>query len=168
VTGRKRGADGNPVGTANANPILDSREYEVKFQDGSTDTYAANVIAESLYSQCDSDGREFVMMKDIIEHRSDGSAVPMDDGEYLTPQGTRRKRWTTKGWHLLVEWKDGGSDWIPLKDMKESFPVQTAEYAVANKIAEQPAFAWWVRHALRTRDRMIKKVKSRYWKCSHK
>jgi hypothetical protein len=81
VTGRKRGADGNPVGTANANPILDSREYEVKFQDGSTDTYAANVIAESLYSQVDSDGREFVMMKDIIEHRSDGSAVLMDDGE---------------------------------------------------------------------------------------
>jgi hypothetical protein len=31
--------------------------------------------------------------------------------------------------------------WIrlgPLKDMKEAFPVQTAEYAVANKIAEQP------------------------------
>lgn len=35
VTGRKRGADGNPVGTANANPILDSREYEAKFQNGS-------------------------------------------------------------------------------------------------------------------------------------
>jgi len=52
--------------------------------------------------------------------------------------------------------------------MKEAFPVQTAEYAVANKIAEQPAFAWWVRHALKTRDRMIKKVKSRYWKRSHK
>jgi hypothetical protein len=43
VTGRKRSADGNPVGTANANPILDSREYEVKFQDGSTDTYAASL-----------------------------------------------------------------------------------------------------------------------------
>jgi hypothetical protein len=92
----------------------------------------------------------------------------MDNGENVTPQGTRRKCWTTKGWHLLVEWKDGGSDWVPLKDMKEAFPVQTAEYAVANKIAKQPAFAWWIRHALKTRDRMIKKVKSRYWKRSHK
>jgi hypothetical protein len=35
VTGRKRSADGNPAGTAIANPILDSREYEAKFQDGS-------------------------------------------------------------------------------------------------------------------------------------
>jgi hypothetical protein len=168
VTSRKQGADRNPVGTANADPILASRKYEVKFQDGLTNTYAANNIAESLFSQCDSDGREYVMMKDIIDHHSVGSAKPIDDGKYVTPQGTRRKRWTTKGWHLLVEWKDGGSDWIPLKDMKEVFPVQTAEYTVANKLAEQSAFAWWVRHALKTRDRMIEKVKSRYWKHSHK
>ena len=152
MTGRKRGTDGNPLGTANANPILDSREYEVKLPDGSTETFAANVIAESLYSQVDSDGREFVLMKDIIEHRSDGSAVPIDDAYYVTPQGTERRRMTTKGWHLLVEWKGGGTGWIPLKDMKEAYPVETAEYAVANKIAEQPAFAWWVRHALRTRE----------------
>jgi hypothetical protein len=46
VTGRKIGTDGNPVWTANANPILDSREYKVMFQDGSTNTYAANIVAE--------------------------------------------------------------------------------------------------------------------------
>jgi hypothetical protein len=49
VTGRKQGADGNPIGKANANPILDSRVYEAKFHDGSTETFAANVIAESLH-----------------------------------------------------------------------------------------------------------------------
>jgi hypothetical protein len=49
---------------------------------------------------------------------------------------------------------------VPLKDMKEAFPVQTAEYAVANKVAKQTR--------PETRDRMIKKVKSRYWKRSHK
>jgi hypothetical protein len=75
VTGRKQGADGNPLGKANANPILDSREYEAKFHHGSTETFAANVIAESLYSQVDSDGREFVLMQGIIEHRSKGLAV---------------------------------------------------------------------------------------------
>jgi hypothetical protein len=56
---------------------------------------------------------------------------------------------TTKGWRLFVEWKDGTIDWLPLKDLKESYPVQVAEYAVANKITEQPAFAWWVPHILR-------------------
>jgi hypothetical protein len=43
---------------------------------------------------------------------------------------------TTKGWKLLVEWKDGSTDLLPLKDLKESYPVQVAEYAVANKMAE--------------------------------
>jgi hypothetical protein len=28
---------------------------------------------------------------------------------------------------------------VPLKDLKESFPVQVAEYAVVNKIVEEPA-----------------------------
>jgi hypothetical protein len=56
---------------------------------------------------------------------------------------------TTKGWKLLVEWKDGSMDLLPLKDLKESYPVQVAEYAVANKIVEQLAFAWWVLYVLR-------------------
>jgi Reverse transcriptase (RNA-dependent DNA polymerase) len=45
--------------------------------------------------------------------------------------------------------------------LKESNPVETAEYAVANKIADEPAFAWWVRDVLRRRDRIIKKLKTR-------
>jgi hypothetical protein len=95
----------------------------------------ANMIAESLYSQVDADGREFVHMKEIVDHRLDRSAVPVDDAYYVDPNG-RTSRWmTTKGWKLLVEWKDGSIDWIPLKDLKESYPVQVTEYAVGNKIA---------------------------------
>ena len=52
--------------------------------------------------------------------------------------------------------------------MKDSNPVELAEYAVANKISEEPAFAWWVCDVLRRRDRIIKKVKSRYWSRTHK
>jgi hypothetical protein len=64
-----------------------------------------------------------------------------------------------EGWH---------EDWLHLKDLKESYLVQVAEYAVANKIAEQPVFAWWVPYVLRKRERIIQKVKSRYWKHTHK
>ena len=42
------------------------------------------------------------------------------------------------------EWKDGTSDWLPLAALKESYPVQVDEYAVNNKIASEPAFAWWL------------------------
>jgi hypothetical protein len=43
-----------------------------------------------------------------------------------------------------------------------------AEYAIANKIVEQPAFAWRAKQTLKKRDRHIKKAKSRYWKRTHK
>ena len=48
----------------------------------------------------------------------------------------------TKSWEMNVLWKDGTSDWVSLRNMKESFPVQTAEYAVVNKLVEEPTFAW--------------------------
>jgi len=67
-----------------------------------------------------------------------------------------------------VEWMDGSSYWVPLKDLKASNPVELAEYAIANNIAHEPAFKWWVKATLRTKDRIIGKVKSRYWRTTHK
>jgi hypothetical protein len=39
---------------------------------------------------------------------------------------------------------------------------------VANQIAEEPAFIWWVQSVLRKRDRIVAKVKARYHARSHK
>jgi hypothetical protein len=58
--------------------------------------------------------------------------------------------------------------WIALKDLKESYPVQLAEYAVITRISEEPAFAWWVPFTLRKRNRILSKVKSKYWVRTHK
>jgi hypothetical protein len=55
-----------------------------------------------------------------------------------------------------------------LKDLKVSNLIELAEYAVANHIAEEPAFKWWVSHTLRKQNRIISKVKSKYWKTMHK
>ena len=52
VKRRKRDADGELRGLANNNPILDTRTYEVEFPDGQVTEYAANVIAENMWSQC--------------------------------------------------------------------------------------------------------------------
>ena len=75
---------------------------------------------------------------------------------------------TTCGWKLLVEWKDGNSTWVSLNDMKDSYPLETAEYSIMIKISTEPAFAWWVPHVLRKRSGIINKVKSKYWKQTHK
>jgi len=50
----------------------------------------------------------------------------------------------------------------------ESNPLQVAEYAVANDINVEPAFAWWVKEALKCCNRMISAARSRYWKKTHK
>ena len=56
VTKRARDNDGNPIGRANENPIKDSREYTVEFEDGRDADLAANVIAQSMYAQCVPEG----------------------------------------------------------------------------------------------------------------
>ncbi|GFH50450.1 Blackbeard [Chaetoceros tenuissimus] len=75
---------------------------------------------------------------------------------------------TTRGWELLVEWKDGMMSWVPLKDLKNSNPVELAQYAVMNALEEEPVFKWWVPYTLKKRDAIVAKVKSKYWVTAHK
>ena len=168
VVKRMRDKDGLPIGTANDNPILDTRLYEVEFPDGHKTALAANSIAENLFSQVDDEGNRHVMLDEIIGHRTNGKEVKQQDAYLKTSSGTRRRRETTAGWEILAQWKDNSSTWIAMKDMKESYPVQLAEYAVSARIAEEPGFAWWVPYTLRKRNRIIAKLKSKYWVRTHK
>ena len=65
-------------------------------------------------------------MKEISYHKIDKSAI----------REWKKGIITTKGWKLLVQWRYGTQDWIPLKDLKESYPVETVEYSDANKLLE--------------------------------
>ena len=65
-------------------------------------------------------------------------------------------------------WKDGSTTWEPLQDLKESNPIEVSEYAVANKIDHEPAFAWWVSDTLCKKNRIIKAVKQRALKRNYK
>ena len=90
-----------PKGRAKNNPILDSREYCVEFDDGEVLEYAANIIAENLYSQVDSEGRRYLLMDSIIDHTSDKNAIAKDD-EFVTLNGKQHRNKTTEGWHFNV------------------------------------------------------------------
>ncbi|KAI2490038.1 Reverse transcriptase (RNA-dependent DNA polymerase) [Fragilaria crotonensis] len=160
--------NGNPIGKRHSNPLLDTREYECELEDGTLMRYNANVIAENIFAQCDDAGRRQAVLDEIIDHKRDGRALRADNGYITTKRGRRVPKNTTKGWKMLCQWKDGSSDWVDLKHVKDSNPIELAEYAVANRIQEEPAFKWWVSETLRVRNRIIGKVKSRYWKTSHK
>ena len=168
VTKRLRDAEGRPIGMANENPLLDTREYAVEFRDGHIEALSANLIAKNLYSQLDDEGRRHILLADITDHRRNERAMDKADAFVTMKNGVKRRRETTIGWQLLCEWKDGSTNWVALKDARQSYPVLVAEYAIANRIDDEPAFAWWVHDVIKKRDRIIAKVKSKYWQRTHK
>ena len=161
VKGRKRDANGNFIGHYHENPIWDTSMYEVEFEDGHVEAYHANEIAEAIYASVDDEGFVCHEIREILDHSRGARSLRADDG-YIEIRGKRVPRRSTKGWKICVEWKDGSTSWVSLKDLKESNPIELAEYAVANKLVSEPAFSWWVPYTLKKRDRIIKAVRKRF------
>ena len=140
VAKRARDNDGNPIGRANQNPILDTREYIVEFEDGTQAELAANVIAQSMYAQCDPEGNAYVLFDSIVDYKRDSTAMNKNDQVARKADGRTYMRRSTVGWKLCVQWKDGSTSWERLADLKETHPTEVAEYAVAQDIADAPTF----------------------------
>ena len=168
VMRRTKDSDGNAKGRSHENPYLDTRIYDVLFPDGAIKQYAANIIAENLYSQVDSEGNQFVMLDDVIGHRKLDSALSKDKMYVVTNRGNRKLRKTTIGWEFKILWKNGSTSWLPLREMKESNPVEIAEYAVTADIADEPAFRWWVPYTLKKRDVIISAINQSRKKTGYK
>jgi hypothetical protein len=49
-----------------------------------------------------------------------------------------------------------------------TYPVELADYAIDNKIQDEPAFAWWVPYVLKKRTAIISKLRSKFWQKTHK
>jgi hypothetical protein len=79
MTSRKRDQDGNPIGHANDKQILDIRSYIVEFDDGDQTELTANMIAESLYLQCDPNGNQYVLLEEIVDHQCLPTAMKLSD-----------------------------------------------------------------------------------------
>ena len=154
--------NGNLIGVCNGNPILDTRSYHVQMPNGATKVYGANIIAENIMSSVDDEGNLFVLMDKIIDHRKSEEAATESESWYVSRNEVKRCKPTTKGWELLVSWKDGTSSWACLVDIKESFPVEVSEYAEGAKIIHELAFAWWCHKIL------VQGTKTKYWLKTHK
>jgi hypothetical protein len=112
------------------------------------------MIAENLYSQVDHEGNQFILLDEIVDHVHDETAKPGHN--------------KMNGWKLCVLWKDGSTSWEQLKDLKHGFPVRAAEYALSRELQDLPAFSWWVKQTIKKKDRIIKAVRTRYLKKTHK
>ena len=155
VVKRSRDNDGNPIGRANDNPILDTCEYVVEFEDGHEAELAANVIAQSMCTQCDPDGNKYVLFDSITDYRRNKSEITHANQKKDRADGRTYMRRSTVGWQICVTWKDGSSTWEKLSDMKESHPIKSAEYSVSQGIEFEPAFNYWVPFTLKKHERII-------------
>jgi len=137
----------------------------VEFPDGQLCEYTANLIAENMFSMCDDHGNQFLLFDAIVDHVSDPQVTKK---VYTKVNGRKFAKKSTAGWKMCVRWRDGSTSWEPLSDLKESYPVQVAEYAVSQGLEKEPAFVYWVPHVLKKRDRIIAAVNKRYHKRTHK
>ena len=107
------------IGKYGDNPFLNSIVYDIEFPDGTVKEYIANIIADKMLTQVDSDGFTMTMMEGIIDQKIDTDvAVSKDNAYVVTCCGQKRLRIATCGWKLLVRWKDGSESWIYLKYLK--------------------------------------------------
>ena len=63
MVSRVKDKNGKLKGAYNKNPILNTRVYDVMFPDGAVFQYAANTIAENMYSQVDSNSHHTLLLK---------------------------------------------------------------------------------------------------------
>ena len=100
MVGRTIADDGNVYGTYDDNPYRNTVSYDVEFQDGEVKNYSALLIADNMYAQVDKQGHMFNLLDSILDHKYKKSK----NGQY----GKKNKlSKTTRGWMLLVLWKDG-------------------------------------------------------------
>ena len=53
--------------------------YQVDFAGGEVTELIANVIAESMYAQCDPDGNEYLLLDALVDYGKDNKATSLSD-----------------------------------------------------------------------------------------
>ena len=87
----------------------------------------------------------------------------MPDNAFIkSKNGDHRKQEPTKKWEILFQWKGSSTTWENLKDMKDCYPLEMANYDMEKDIDKTSAFSWWATHAIRKKDIIISKLKSKY------
>ena len=84
VIRRSKNSEGEVVGEYNKNPILNTLIYDVEFPDGDVHEYSANIKAENIYAQIDSEGFVHTLLDHISDYKKDGNAIEKSDAYVVT------------------------------------------------------------------------------------
>ena len=98
------------------------------------------------------------MLSKIIDYWKDYSAIKAEDS-FITVNRNRKVKVTTKGWDVLVQYKDVSEILILLKYARKPNPLEIVEYNVSKELSGEPALVWWISQVLRTMRGMISRIK---------
>ena len=68
---------GNVMGRAHANLILDTWMYQAAFAQSKVTELTANIIAESMYAQCDAEGNECLLLVLLVDYQKDNKEISL-------------------------------------------------------------------------------------------
>ena len=86
----------------NYNPIHDKYLYEIEYPDGTTEQLAANIIAENMMSQVDSESHHYQVFTEVTYQRKDDSAIAKVDGFIKSSSVNLNRKRIICGWEILV------------------------------------------------------------------
>ncbi len=75
-----------------------------------TEELFANIIAENVLAQVDTDRHKYEVIKEKVDHKNYWSAVAKEDGFITTKSNRQVRKHTTSGRKLIVKWKSGTTD----------------------------------------------------------
>ena len=75
---------------------------------------------------------KYLMMDSIVDYRKSDKSISFSS-QKVVHRGRSFMRKFTVGWKLCFQWRDGSTSWQALKYLKESHPVETSEYALAQE-----------------------------------
>ena len=86
VVVRSQDTNVNVMGSSHTNPILNTKRYQVEFEGGEVTELTTNVLAESMYSQCNAEGNESLLLDVLVDYQKDNKAISLSD-QQTTVQG---------------------------------------------------------------------------------
>ncbi len=78
IVSHKHDAEGNIIGCAHDNPILDSWIYNIEFADGKVTALTSNTITKAMYAHCDFDRNKYIVLAKVIDIRCTDDAITLD------------------------------------------------------------------------------------------
>ena len=133
---------------AQTNPMLDTMVYQIEFAGAKLQKLTTNVIVESMYTQFDADGNEYLVLDLLVDYHQKNKVISLTD-QQISIWGTPVTGKTTADWKICYKCRYGSTSWEKFSELKESHPVQTAEFAVGQGIDHEPTFNWQAKHVLK-------------------